>query len=229
MTNFELCQVLLVDDSNYPAWLVLVPQQNGLTVSLLCLKNSFFLQLNYIALSQTALVHVPTQEIIDLPERDQHLLWKEVARASRALKTCFSQAPQQGTQYKLNIASIGNMVGGHCHAFTWFTQRDGDCTDRRSSVCGCCLLARSHSCTSTSHSAALPIQLGRDPAMAPWPQKLSCPWRGMSYCRNCVLSFSGPMMPTLGICNYEFLVLLCNIWCRTHHCMIKEITGATPF
>ena len=104
VTSLELCQVLLVDDSNYPAWLVLVPRQNGLTVR--GRLKGIASAARHTTLLQTMLVLADTQEVIDLPERDQHLLWKEVARACRALQVIFTQAQE----CKLNIASLGNMV-----------------------------------------------------------------------------------------------------------------------
>lgn len=40
--SLPLCKVLLADDSQYAGWLVLVPQQNGLTVrTVLSFSNSF--------------------------------------------------------------------------------------------------------------------------------------------------------------------------------------------
>lgn len=32
ISSYELCLLLLVDDINYPCWIVLVPQQTGVTV-----------------------------------------------------------------------------------------------------------------------------------------------------------------------------------------------------
>ncbi|KAK9837028.1 hypothetical protein WJX81_008115 [Elliptochloris bilobata] len=57
--SYPLCKVLLFDDSNYPAWLVLVPQVPNVT------------------------------EVIDLSEEDQAQLWREVAAACRALRAIF--------------------------------------------------------------------------------------------------------------------------------------------
>lgn len=64
--NFMLCmqiksqllfmQVLLMDDANYPCWLVLVPRRNGL------------------------------REVIDLPPELQQQMWQEVAVASQAVQ-----------------------------------------------------------------------------------------------------------------------------------------------
>ena len=51
--------MFLVDDAQYPAWLVLVPQQNGL------------------------------KEVIDLDSAGQQQLWLEVAAAMRVLQRVF--------------------------------------------------------------------------------------------------------------------------------------------
>ncbi|KAK9814424.1 hypothetical protein WJX72_005751 [[Myrmecia] bisecta] len=56
VVNWPLCKVLLVDDANFPCWLVLVPQQNGL------------------------------RELTDLSKADSDLLWGEILRACRAVQ-----------------------------------------------------------------------------------------------------------------------------------------------
>ncbi len=52
-----------------------------------------------------------SQEVIELTEADQRLLWEEVGRASRAIKKLFDPA------CKLNIATLGNVVSSE--AFQW--------------------------------------------------------------------------------------------------------------
>ena len=55
-------------------------------------------------LKSSCLIPLPTQELIELSEGDQRLLWEETARVSRALKKLF------GPENKLNIATLGNVV-----------------------------------------------------------------------------------------------------------------------
>ncbi|CAK0783121.1 hypothetical protein CVIRNUC_006316 [Coccomyxa viridis] len=58
--RLDLCTVLLMDDSNYPCWLVLVPQRHDI------------------------------KEVIELDDKDQRKLWEEVSRVCRALKSTFA-------------------------------------------------------------------------------------------------------------------------------------------
>eukprot|EP00884_Botryococcus_braunii_P009228 jgi/Botrbrau1/18306/Bobra.0179s0035.1 len=57
--SLALCKILVVDDANFPGWLVLVPQKTGL------------------------------KEVIDLSKEAQQLLWEEVAMACHALELNF--------------------------------------------------------------------------------------------------------------------------------------------
>ncbi|EIE23683.1 HIT-like protein [Coccomyxa subellipsoidea C-169] len=59
---YDLCKIFLMEDANYPCWIVLVPQINDV------------------------------KEVIELSDTDQRLLWEEVARASRTLKKEFDPA-----------------------------------------------------------------------------------------------------------------------------------------
>ncbi|BDA47604.1 hypothetical protein COCOBI_10-4530 [Coccomyxa sp. Obi] len=59
---YNLCRIFLMDDANYPCWVVLVPQINDV------------------------------KEVIELSEADQRLLWEEVGRVSRVLKKLFDPA-----------------------------------------------------------------------------------------------------------------------------------------
>lgn len=72
LASFELCDLRLMDDANYP-WLVLVPRIGG------------------------------ARELIDLPDAARLRLMHEIDRAARVLKHVY-------TPYKLNVASLGNMV-----------------------------------------------------------------------------------------------------------------------
>lgn len=78
VASLSLCDVLLMNDANYP-WLVLVPRVEGM------------------------------RDVIDLDDEAQLALMREIAAASRALRTLF--AP-----HKLNVAALGNMVAQlHVH------------------------------------------------------------------------------------------------------------------
>ena len=78
VASLSLCDVLLMNDANYP-WLVLVPRVDGM------------------------------RDVIDLDDEAQLALMREIAAASRALRTLF--AP-----HKLNVAALGNMVAQlHVH------------------------------------------------------------------------------------------------------------------
>mmetsp|Transcript_9202 Transcript_9202/g.23527 ORF Transcript_9202/g.23527 Transcript_9202/m.23527 type:complete len:167 (-) Transcript_9202:19-519(-) len=57
--SLGLCKVLLMDDTNYPCWVVLVPAKNGLV------------------------------EVADLPEAEQEVLWKEVQFCATTLQKLF--------------------------------------------------------------------------------------------------------------------------------------------
>lgn len=50
-------------------------------------------------------LHAWQQEVIDLSQRNQQLLWEEVARVCRGLKAAFPDP-----SLKLNVAALGNMV-----------------------------------------------------------------------------------------------------------------------
>ena len=67
-----LCDVLLMNDANYP-WLILVPRVAGM------------------------------RDVIDLDDAQQAVLMREIAAASRALKSLYSA-------HKLNVAALGNQV-----------------------------------------------------------------------------------------------------------------------
>ncbi|TQV87698.1 HIT domain-containing protein [Aliikangiella coralliicola] len=70
--QFELCELLLINDSQYP-WFVLVPRRPDI------------------------------EEIYQLSDTDQKLLWSESASLSSSLVDIFNGD-------KLNIAAIGNLV-----------------------------------------------------------------------------------------------------------------------
>lgn len=72
LASFELCELRLMDDANYP-WLVLVPRTPG------------------------------ARELIDLDDASRLRLMHEIDHAARVLR-------QVHTPYKLNVASLGNMV-----------------------------------------------------------------------------------------------------------------------
>ncbi|CAL5220983.1 g3094 [Coccomyxa viridis] len=57
--RMDLCTVLLMDDTNYPCWLVLVPQRKDI------------------------------KEVIDLSDKDQRKLWEEVSHVCRAVRRSF--------------------------------------------------------------------------------------------------------------------------------------------
>jgi diadenosine tetraphosphate (Ap4A) HIT family hydrolase len=74
----DLCDVLLMNDANYP-WLILVPRVPGM------------------------------RDVVDLDESQQLQLMREIAQASRALRSLFQP-------HKLNVAALGNMVAQlHVH------------------------------------------------------------------------------------------------------------------
>jgi hypothetical protein len=59
--DLPLCKVLLIDDSNYPCWLVLVPRVHGIT------------------------------EVIDLTPEQQATMWQEVSQKNSAPKAVCEQ------------------------------------------------------------------------------------------------------------------------------------------
>ena len=124
ITCFELCQVLLMDDSNFPCWLVLVPQQNGVTVR--CRPSIQLPAAIHTALNHCQQRHPACpQEVIDLPQKDQQLLWEEVARASRALRATFPDPA-----LKLNIGALGNVVRQLMRSvprMLWHPERSAHC------------------------------------------------------------------------------------------------------
>ena len=114
----DLCTVLLMDDTNYLCWLVLVPQRKDIKV---CAKRLLPLQQRPVLLSCRESVHwkphrlvrcvwllqhamCGAQEVIDLSDKDQRKLWEEVSHVCRAVRSSFEPG------LKLNIAAIGNVV-----------------------------------------------------------------------------------------------------------------------
>ena len=123
VVRLDLCTVLLMDDVNYPCWLVLVPRRHDIKVharwmpSFAALRHAAVLQLHtdagwlqqnhtfpaqVLPPKQAAAMHM--QEVIELDDKDQRKLWEEVSRVCRALKYTFAPG------LKLNIAAIGNVV-----------------------------------------------------------------------------------------------------------------------
>ena len=110
----DLCTLLLMDDSNYPCWLVLVPQRNDIKVHArwmpppqqLSCTDTIELSHELLGFQQAKL---PVQEVIDLSEHHQRKLWEEVSHVCRAVRSSFEPG------LKLNIAAIGNVVRTLAH------------------------------------------------------------------------------------------------------------------
>ena len=131
--KLPLSQVLLCDDARFKGWLILVPRKNDLkvccrrqanifaawsTVFDIDLKQCIELSIQIRCESETC-TPAPTllppwaakegmtvQEVIDLSEKGQELLWKEVAAALRVIQRAFEVN-------KLNVSAVGNIVGFH--------------------------------------------------------------------------------------------------------------------
>lgn len=91
MCDLPLCRVLLMDDAQYPCWLVLVPRANRL------------------------------REVIDLPPDQQQQLWREVALASQAVQVLWGgggplwllrgvTAPGCGQRHRWSLTGSGTRL-----------------------------------------------------------------------------------------------------------------------
>ena len=99
--DLNLCAVLMMNDSRYPVWLVLVPRQVSLhpvLASLTLLMSMLRVPAHCRCSGQAGLT-----EIIDLSRSDQRRLWEEVGHCCELVRQHFACD-------KLNVAAIGNVV-----------------------------------------------------------------------------------------------------------------------